>query len=417
MVSVISTPRSNLTVIAIHLFIPMLRSKSFNLYNEENSKQTKQLYQPRRIRWLKFILLPVATSFVIFLVVYNIDFSNESVQTNSTIILNYFDETDVIYFNRISSTESKLRLKCDCQQKFEKIPKNAIAEFGFNSVTHEKCTVIDTLIENDIKIKLLDKIWQCSMTNISSKILKSKPYIAAAQHLRKLRSVSTTSTDPPTTTASPKTTPQQTARTKVSTKTTPSISVNDSTLSKFMVCVSPTKEVISNTSVSYNGHIRIVDYSSTSLQVTLSQVDLESGRLVYFSNYSLVNYKEINEAGESLADTVIELNYLSCNTPFLFCIMGDENKISPFNCQSHQSMACEEWFEGWFAARSSLIIGIAIAGILLSVIFGSLAMYCALRLRPTWLHGSKKLVRLSHNSDTMYLFHENIKNELYGPGK
>lgn len=401
----------------------MFKSKSFNLYNEENSKQAKQLYQPRRIRWLKFILLPVATSFVIFLVVYNIDFSNDSVQTNSTSILTFINKTDVIYFKQIDSTKSKMLLKSDCQQfshdyEFleEKIPEDAITELGFNMLSHNNCTVFDTPIKKDIKIKLLDKIWQCSMTNITS---------SAGSHIRKLRNAvyqdnsnSSETIDPTdsTTTVPPATTPKQTARTKVSTKTTPSISVNDSSLSTNMICVNPAKEVLVNQSVSYNGHIRIVDYSSTSLQIVLSQVDLEFWRLVYFSNYSIISYVEMNEADESLDNINIELNYLSCNTAFVFCLISDEIKTSPFNCLSHQLIDCEEnkEEESWFTAHSSLIIGIAIGGILCSVIFGSLAMFCALRLRPTWLRGSKQLVRLARDSGTMYLF---PKNELYAPTK
>lgn len=404
----------------------MFKSKSFNLYNEETSKQPKQLYQPRRIRWLKFILLPVATSFVIFLVVYNIDFSNDSVQTNSTSNLTFIDKTDVIYFKQIDSTKSKLLLKCDCPQyshdyEFleEKIPEDAITELGFNMLSLDNCTVYDTPIKKDIKIKLLDKIWQCSMTNIIS---------PAASHIRKLRNAvyqdnfnSSEAIDPSdsTTTVPPATTPKQTARTKVSTKTTPSISINNSTLSTNMICVNPAKEVLSNKSVSYNGHIRIVDHASTSLQIVLSQVDLEFWRLVYFSNYSVISYVEMNETDESLDNTNIELNYLSCSTAFVFCLISDENKTSPFNCLSHQSIDCEddeedEEVESWFTAHSSLVIGIAIGGILCCVIFGSLAMYCVLRLRPTWLRGSKQLVRLARDSDTMYLF---PKNELYAPTK
>lgn len=479
----------------------MFKSKSFNLYTEETSKQTKQLYQPRRMRWLKFILLPVATCFVIFLVVYNIDFSNESFQANSTSISSYFDKTGIFYFNGLECTTSKILLNhyctnctffIDCQQLYpenykssdEKIAENAnidlrlgiklvpldryilesvgmgdimkeIIKVGcFQNVSFDKVNkflnistenlklrqikdlstnILSTLnvrhsphpFKDYIEIKLIGKVCQYSMNNIKS-LERINLYTTYIGNLRKSRSAVNQngtnllktndlnySTTPPTTTTPPK----QTARTKTSTKTTPSISVNDSTHSTTMICVSPAKEIVSNKSVSYNGHIQIVDSSSKSVKVELSQVELDFGKLVYFSSYSQISYVEINETDETLYDTTVELDFLNCNTAFVFCLLSDENTTSPFNCQSHQTMTCDDAKHSWFIEQSSLVIGIAIAGILCSVIFGSVAMYCTLRLRPTWLHGSKRLVRFVRDSQTMYLLPKNLKTELYGSSK
>lgn len=477
----------------------MFKSKSFNLYNEETSKQTKQLYQPRRMRWLKFILLPVATCFVIFLVVYNIDFSNESFQANSTSVSSYFDKTGIIYLNGFEIKKSKMFMNqnctnctffIDCQQLYpenyessdENIAENANIDLRlgiklvpldryiieivavadnmkeiikvncFQNVSFDKeskffnrnenlelqqikdlsANILSTLsvlhsprpFKVYIEIKLFGKVCQYSM-NIKS-LERSILYTTSIGNVRKSRSAVNLndtslletidpnySTTPPTTT----TTPKQTARTKTSSKTTPSISVNDSTHSTSMVCVSHAKEIVSNKSVSYNGHIQIVDSSSKSVKVELSQVDLEFGNLVYFSHYSQISYVEINKADETLYDTTIELDFLNCNTAFVFCLLSDENTTSPFNCQSHRTMTCDDAKQSWFIEQSSLIIGITIPGILCSVIFGSVAMYCTLRLRPTWLYGSKRLVRLVRDSQTMYLIPKHFKPELYGSSK
>lgn len=484
----------------------MFKSKSFNLYNEETSKQTKQLYQPRRMRWLKFILLPVATCFVIFLVVYNIDFSSESFQTNSTSVSNYFDYADIIYFDGLESTKSKMLtnqnklVRCyaffiNCKQLYpenyesshEKIPENEnidqrlVIKLSFldtcfliesvgmgdnmeeiikvncflnismpNGTFDKESKLFNTSTEyleliqiknltakivinlSDlhshpfeiyIKMTLFDKERQCALNNME--LLQRNLNTTSIGKLRKSRStvnlygttvLETIDPNYSTTPLSTTTTPKQTARTKTSTKTTPSISVSDPTHSTTMICVSPTKELISNKSVSYNGNIQIVDSSSKSVKVVLSQVDLEFWTLVYFSNYSQLSYVKINETDETLYDTTIELDFLNCNTAFVFCLLSDENTTSPFNCQSHQTMTCDAT-NSWFIEQSSLIIGITIAGILCSVILGSVAMYCTLRFRPTWLHGSKRLVRLVRDSQTMYLLPKNFKNELYGSSK
>ncbi|XP_034478343.1 uncharacterized protein LOC117784653 [Drosophila innubila] len=60
----------------------MFKSKSFDLNNEENSKLPEHLYQPRRIRWMKYIIIPVGVCFVLLLIICNIDFSTEQSHTN-----------------------------------------------------------------------------------------------------------------------------------------------------------------------------------------------------------------------------------------------------------------------------------------------------------------------------------------------
>lgn len=64
----------------------MFKSKSFDLVNEEKTKKPERLYQPRRMRWLKYIILPSIFAFAVLLVLCNVDFSNcaEEIGSNGT---------------------------------------------------------------------------------------------------------------------------------------------------------------------------------------------------------------------------------------------------------------------------------------------------------------------------------------------
>lgn len=64
----------------------MFKSKSFDLVNEEKTKKPERLYQPRRMRWLKYIILPAIFAFAVLLVLCNVDFSNcaEDIGSNET---------------------------------------------------------------------------------------------------------------------------------------------------------------------------------------------------------------------------------------------------------------------------------------------------------------------------------------------
>ncbi|EDV47837.1 uncharacterized protein LOC6552344 [Drosophila erecta] len=56
----------------------MFKSKSFDLVIEEKTKKPERLYQPRRMRWLKYIILPAVFSFALLLILVNVDFSDNN---------------------------------------------------------------------------------------------------------------------------------------------------------------------------------------------------------------------------------------------------------------------------------------------------------------------------------------------------
>ncbi|XP_022213402.2 LOW QUALITY PROTEIN: uncharacterized protein LOC111068319 [Drosophila obscura] len=53
----------------------MSKSKSFDLVSEEKTRRAERLYQPRRLRWLNYIVLPAVFGFVLLLILCNVDFS------------------------------------------------------------------------------------------------------------------------------------------------------------------------------------------------------------------------------------------------------------------------------------------------------------------------------------------------------
>ncbi|XP_001359413.5 uncharacterized protein [Drosophila pseudoobscura] len=53
----------------------MFKSKSFDLVSEDKTRRAERLYQPRRMRWLKYIVLPAVFGFVLLLILCNVDFS------------------------------------------------------------------------------------------------------------------------------------------------------------------------------------------------------------------------------------------------------------------------------------------------------------------------------------------------------
>ncbi|XP_068157896.1 uncharacterized protein [Drosophila tropicalis] len=80
-------------------------SKSFDLINEEKAtkpQQPERLYQPRRLSWMKYIVIPTGIAFILLLILCNVDFSehhtcigkeiNSTNCTNSTGL--YIEEYD-----------------------------------------------------------------------------------------------------------------------------------------------------------------------------------------------------------------------------------------------------------------------------------------------------------------------------------
>ncbi|EDW01965.1 GH20160 [Drosophila grimshawi] len=179
-------------------------------------------------------------------------------------------------------------------------------------------------------------------------------------------------------------------------------------------CVNALKETVSTVMIFYNAEIAFSDYTESALTITITQL-LEPWTLIYFENPTITSEveKHDDDVNQS-AQTTLYIKDLSCGTSYVFCLMVEENRTSPFNCRSHQTLPCAILRLSWFAANSSLIIGLSIGGILLSVLIGLFAMYGVLWLRPHWLYGSKRLLRSESESHRMLLLPRSCEKDHYG---
>ncbi|XP_064544269.1 uncharacterized protein LOC135432477 [Drosophila montana] len=310
-----------------------------------------------------------------------------------------------------------------------------------NKLTKFSPEFILNSIQSGITLNLVDNDWDCSCTTLDS--LNSSNIMSCFELIRKTRNLISTdipySSESTDETESTSTTTRRTAAVKT-TKSTSSLStttpaaptiLNSSTtelditttesvgddhplLFDHIVCINAAKETISNTTVYYDARIIIEDDSDSAVHLTLSQLDSQFWTIIYFSNAKDTFQISKDDAVEIVDDITVEINYLNCGTAYVFCLLIEENMTSPFNCRSHQTLACSEK-KMWFEAHSSLIVGLGIVGILLSVTLGLFVMYGVLWIRPTWLCGSKRLLRPSRGSPTMVLLPLSFEMELSNP--
>ncbi|XP_037811267.1 uncharacterized protein LOC119603334 [Lucilia sericata] len=72
----------------------MLNKKSFDLYKDEKkTKTTERLYQPKKFRWCKYIVLPLLFGFVLLLILTNVDFTGEAYNKNQ----NFRQENTIMF--------------------------------------------------------------------------------------------------------------------------------------------------------------------------------------------------------------------------------------------------------------------------------------------------------------------------------
>ncbi|EDW84774.2 uncharacterized protein Dwil_GK14295 [Drosophila willistoni] len=113
-------------------------SKSFDLINEEKAtkpQQPERLYQPRRLSWMKYIVIPTGIAFILLLILCNVDFSEHHTcigkEINSTNCTNV-TEYDKNSFNNMPMLED-LNLG-DCGLKSMEL--NTLGENVLNSLMY-----------------------------------------------------------------------------------------------------------------------------------------------------------------------------------------------------------------------------------------------------------------------------------------
>ncbi|XP_046865391.1 uncharacterized protein LOC6651390 [Drosophila willistoni] len=94
-------------------------SKSFDLINEEKAtkpQQPERLYQPRRLSWMKYIVIPTGIAFILLLILCNVDFSEHHTcigkEINSTNCTNVTEYDSISYIRAINLTEFYSETQC-----------------------------------------------------------------------------------------------------------------------------------------------------------------------------------------------------------------------------------------------------------------------------------------------------------------
>lgn len=103
------------------------------------------------------------------------------------------------------------------------------------------------------------------------------------------------------------------------------------------------------------------------------------------------------------------ISNLTANHAYTICLVNkDETTISPFDCMPYYVRSDEVPDSDaniWILEEDkALVIGLLVGATILSVIFGLVLSFLLIRSNPTWLRGSKRVVRVSNTrSDVMVM--------------
>nr|XP_043067609.1 uncharacterized protein LOC108121520 [Drosophila bipectinata] len=376
----------------------MFKSKSFDLVNEEKTKKPERLYQPRRMRWLKYIILPAIFAFAVLLVLCNVDFSNcadEDGEGTSLYVSNYKFEKETLDRSFLSGS---FRLE-----------KLTLEECQLSRIEHgvfQQNSTRDLLVLKLLNVQL-ERLSRSSLKGLQS--LEDFTLTNEYESFRALEFLSPVS----------------------STLVNASIhqhfgeitySVSDFLGSKTY----PSLKWLDLSGTNLGGKIN--DYSFENLvalerlilkncglsQVDISKVKCAKWSLIYFdANFSIV-YIGQTEFSYLRGTYTLKISNLSCKIPYTYCLLPDDTETSPLNCRSHKiSMGCEPQNVSWISIHIGLIIGLGVVAVIVGCLLGMLIMYATLHQKPTLLRGSKHLIRSHPDSKSMYLIPTKGKDDPY----
>lgn len=107
--------------------------------------------------------------------------------------------------------------------------------------------------------------------------------------------------------------------------------------------------------------------------------------------------------------SIFLISNLSANHAYTICLVNkEETTISPFDCMPYYVRSDDVPDSDaniWILEEDkALVIGLVFGAAFLSVIFGLLLSFLVIRSNPTWLRGSKRVVRVSNTrSDVMVM--------------
>ncbi|XP_020813146.1 uncharacterized protein LOC110187967 [Drosophila serrata] len=368
----------------------MFKSKSFDLVNEEKTKKPERLYQPRRMRWLKYIILPAVFAFVLLLILVNVDFSDngEEVAINSTVLGLHLDReysweldtgfdvtTEAIINGRDNSTQ---------QISMAKDP-------GLAGVTTTPAELSPPSISTT------------STESTTTSTLSTSTYSTSTLFTSSISSSSLTTSG----ISSPITFPTPTTST-----TTQSPNCDEGQCQEY-ACTVPQDES-TTISLPYEMILKFKDLKSNTVEVAMSDCESPQMRVIYFTDDSSIGSLDQESLEVMLSNITVGLN---CGTPHIYCVMlGGKVSDTP-ECLPHRTMICEVYSlqtESWFDANGGLVIGLGVVVILISSLLGMLIFYGTLRWKPSLLRRTKLQNGPSRDSNTVVLIPQESEKNQYG---
>ncbi|XP_017031093.1 uncharacterized protein [Drosophila kikkawai] len=359
----------------------MFKSKSFDLVNEEKTKKPERLYQPRRMRWLKYIILPAVFAFVLLLILVNVDFSDNSEEvTSSSTSLGLHRDYDWESDSGYVSTEAIISGKENSTQKISRGYGPGLV--GVTTTTTSKAESTTT------------KAYTTSISSTTSTTHStSTPIPSEAPTIpNEAPTIPNEAPTIPTTTQSPN------YGEELSEEYTCSVPQEDSTT------ITMPSEMI----------LKFKDPKNHKLEVAISDCESPQMRIIYFTNNSFTGSLD----QESLEVTLSNITFgLNCGKPYIYCVMLGGRVADTPHCLPHRTMICEVYTsetDSWFEANGGLVIGLGVATILISSLLGMLILYGTLRWKPSLLRGSKHQIGPSRDSNTMVLIPQESEKNEYG---
>ncbi|XP_030081249.1 uncharacterized protein LOC111600137 [Drosophila hydei] len=435
----------------------MFKTKSFDLKNDEAGKKREHLYQPRKAQWLKYIMQPATIAFVIILIVCNIDFSDEpdeeSPSMNKTdcrehlslLFENYHFPNGAIQRN-IFYGEYTLQslVLSNCQLKH--IADGTFDQKSLRNI--QNLELINTKLRKltNETFRGLNKLSNFTLIN-RRRSLSCKGFLLPVAHSLRAAKISL-----------------QYTNYKVY---KPAYFFGQAVYKQLKVLdlsgnnIGETVEINSFGNMPALESLNLANYDSEAIDATTTTTTIANTTRATSNRDNQAPAKTTKAPSTTTTTTpistvwtrpiptdwttTIPTTWTTDDTPSdlttawdiptttdlanddsllyddIICVNAERETLSTTSIAYNAQITIVEDSQGksclrellWFEAHSVPIITSAIVGMLLCVTLGLFAIYGILWLRPTWLWGSKRLLRPTSQSNTMLLLPRDYEKEAY----
>ncbi|KRG04879.1 uncharacterized protein Dmoj_GI20670 [Drosophila mojavensis] len=425
----------------------MFKSKSFDLKNDEAGKQREHLYQPRKAQWLKYIMQPAAIAFVILLIICNIDFSYDPDEDSARTLsraTSHGNFVPIYNQNLVQLIFSHAMNKTDCRDHITlrlenfNFPNGVITrnrvhgEYTLQSLILNNCR-LRHIVDGAFDQKSLHKLQNLELINtklkkLTNETLRGLLHLSNFTLINKRKSLRCKGLLLPVA--------HSLRSVKINLPYTRKIyeptyffgQVVYKHLKVLDLSGNNIGEIVENQAFEHMPaleHLNLANCRLRSIHFDLSNelryLDLSGNKLTELSvQFILAARDEPPTTEPSTWITETTQNTASdSNTPWDIPVTteseNDENSLlyDDIVCVNAQKESLGSHAIAYNAKMTIVDDSETIFGILLSVALGVLAVYAILRMRPSWLWGSKRLLRPTSQSNTMLLLPREYEKEAY----